>query len=204
MNEVGKRCTPPGIAATLLSVLLFLTHPSFASAAESSTPKTTSILDNLELKLELYRHEKLAEVKLEAAGSPVPFTTDGCSGGLSIGWNYLSKHIEHIKEIHGDLPPWESCCVAHDRAYHTGGPKESNPEESFEARRVADEDLRQCVTETAIDRADELSEQYDLSAKEVERIYAVIGGLMHRAVRLGGVPCSGMPWRWGYGWPECE
>ena len=35
-------------------------------------------------------------------------------------------------------------------------------------------------------------------------VYEVIGDLMYRAVRIGGIPCSGLPWRWGYGWPECD
>ena len=34
-------------------------------------------------------------------------------------------------------------------------------------------------------------------------LYAAIAELMYRAVRIGGIPCSGLPWRWGYGWPEC-
>jgi hypothetical protein len=35
-------------------------------------------------------------------------------------------------------------------------------------------------------------------------IYQGIADLMYRAVRLGGIPCSGLPWRWGYGWPACD
>jgi hypothetical protein len=40
-----------------------------------------------------------------------PFTTDGCSGGMS--WIY--------KKIFRKPPPWEDDCVKHDRAYHAGG-----------------------------------------------------------------------------------
>ena len=171
------------------------------AAPDGSSP---GALESLELKLELYRHEKLATVKANPDNVRDPFTTDGCSGGLSIGWNYLSEAIERIGEIHGSLPPWESCCVTHDRAYHAAGARESNATESFQARREADEQLRECVLETGLSRAPDLSEQYALSPEEVERIYAVIGSLMYRAVRVGGVPCSELPWRWGYGWPECE
>ena len=64
--------------------------------------------------------------------------------------------------------------------------------------------LEACVINTGARRAPELSLQYDLSMEDVEQIYQVIADLMYRAVRIGGVPCSGLPWRWGYGWPSCE
>lgn len=40
-----------------------------------------------------------------------PFTTDGCSGGMSWAWRRLT----------GRPPPWEGACVDHDRVYHRGG-----------------------------------------------------------------------------------
>lgn len=42
---------------------------------------------------------------------PKPFTTDGCSGGMS--WLWLT--------FTGELPPWEHMCVLHDQAYWRGG-----------------------------------------------------------------------------------
>ena len=42
---------------------------------------------------------------------PRPFTTDGCSGGMSVAWLRVS----------GGPPPWEDACVEHDRAYWKGG-----------------------------------------------------------------------------------
>jgi hypothetical protein len=48
------------------------------------------------------------------------------------------------------------------------------------------------------------SADYGLSGQEVETLYAAIAALMYRAVRVGGMLCTGLPWRWGYGWPECE
>lgn len=196
MKKVMKRV----VAFCIVSVLFSLAGKCFGAPTESSE----SVIDSLEWKLELDRHKQLVTIKQQPENSLEPFTTDGCSGGLSIGWHHLSDTIDHIKEIHGDLPPWESCCVTHDRAYHTAGPEESEAEDSFRARRTADEQLRKCVRETGFSRAPELSAEYGLSPEEVQRIYAVIGTLMFRAVRLGGVPCSGLPWRWGYGWPECE
>jgi len=196
MNKTLKQ----GAVGGIVSILLLA-----AGTCPDASQETSALsLDNLELKLELYRHEKLAAVKQQAQEQLAPFASDGCSGGLSIGWNFLADHIDQVQEIHGDLPPWESCCISHDRAYHTAGPKTSGAEDSFAARRAADEQLRQCVLETGIERAPELSAEYGISVEETQRIYTVIGALMYRAVRLGGVPCSGLPWRWGYGWPECQ
>lgn len=39
------------------------------------------------------------------------FKTDGCSGGMSLLWKFLT----------GDGPPWEGCCFSHDEAYWRGG-----------------------------------------------------------------------------------
>ena len=163
-----------------------------------------SMLDDLERSLEMGRHERLVTEKLNPEHQLSAFTTDGCSGGLSVGWNYLAQKIEFLKVVHGDLPPWESCCISHDILYHTAGDRDISAEMSFLARRQADEVLRTCVIDTGLNRAPELSEQYGLSVEEIGQVYRVIGDLMYRAVRIGGVPCSGLPWRWGYGWPECD
>ncbi len=167
-------------------------------------PPAESMIDGLERSLELGRHERFLLEKQNPDNSLAPFTTDGCSGGLSVGWNYLSENIEYLKSVHGDLPPWESCCVSHDQLYHAAGDSGSTAEMSFVARRQADEALRSCVLDVGLSRASELAGQYELSVEEVGQIYQVIGDLMYRAVRIGGVPCSGLPWRWGYGWPQCD
>lgn len=52
-----------------------------------------------------------------------PFTTDGCSGGMTAGWQFIS----HKK------PPWNHLCVEHDRRYWKGGTRIE--------RRKADRDL---------------------------------------------------------------
>jgi len=40
-----------------------------------------------------------------------PFTTDGCSGGMTWLW----------ERLFGPDPPWEGACEAHDRRYWAGG-----------------------------------------------------------------------------------
>jgi hypothetical protein len=37
----------------------------------------------------------------------------------------------------------------------------------------------------------------------VDEAYAAIADAIFAAVRLGGAPCSGLSWRWGYGFPNC-
>jgi len=58
-----------------------------------------------------------------------PFKSDGCSGGLSITWRFITGHA----------PPFESCCCAHDYLYWRGG---TNLE-----RQEADRILRLCVAD---------------------------------------------------------
>jgi hypothetical protein len=174
----------------------------------NSSAKTTGTLelsiDALERQLEMKRHDQLVMLKNDPKSTLAEFTTDGCSGGLSVGWEYLAGKIQHFHAMHGTRPAWESCCVTHDRAYHTGGPRQTTAAESFAARREADLALKTCVLETGMKRIPELSAEYTISAREVETLYRAIAALMYRSVRIGGMPCTGLPWRWGYGWPECE
>ena len=117
-----------------------------------------------------------------------PFTTDGCSGGMSffyreykklkysfnqLKWSFILYDIEMLKEqpkAEDLLLPWHEDCVEHDYAYWSGG--------SAEDRKFADQVLRDKVT---------------------ERGYSFIANCMYYAVRVGGVPWMPLPWRWGFG-----
>jgi len=189
-----------GKSLLLLGLVLFFSGNSSAE----TTGKLESGIDALERQLEMKRHEQLVARKAHPGNVLAEFTTDGCSGGLSVGWEYLAGKIQHFQAMHGTRPAWESCCVTHDRAYHTGGPTGATAAESFEARKAADLALQACVLETGMKRIPELSAEYTISAQEVETLYRAIAALMYRSVRIGGMPCTGLPWRWGYGWPECE
>lgn len=151
-------------------------------------------------RIEMAAHARLAQVRDGA--HLAPFTTDGCSGGLSAIWRAVARQFPGFADVHRDTPPWESCCVTHDRAYHMAGPDPA-PAASFEARLQADRTLRACVQDTAAGRRAELADQYGMTAAQVDNAYAAIAAAMFEAVRLGGAPCSGLPWRWGYGWPDC-
>jgi hypothetical protein len=173
----------------------------------TSTEPVSSILSNadaLESQLEMKLQEKLLTVKSNPGASLSKFTTDGCSGGLSVGWEYLANIIPRFKETHGTVPAWQSCCETHDLAYHRAGSREDTAKSSFEARQKADLELKACVIETGNKRSPELTKEYGIPKTELTHIYNGIANLMYGAVRIGGMPCTDLPWRWGYGWPECR
>ena len=157
--------------------------------------------DQLSRAVEMPSHRWLAEKRATGNG-PNEFTTDGCSGGMSSIWTFFAEQFPVFAEAHGGVPPWETCCVTHDRAYHLAGP-DPTPEASYDARLTADETLRQCVEETASDRDAVLMEEYGMTPTQVRTAYRAISESMFQAVRLGGGPCTGLPWRWGYGYPQC-
>lgn len=164
-------------------------------------PAATSDADTgFALDLERPAHRALERVRADY--DLAPFTTDGCSGGMSATWRVIAQSFPGFDELHGDLPPWEDCCIIHDKAYHDAGP-DPTPEASFAARLAADEALRQCVVDTAHNRATDLAQSYEVSEAFVIEGFTAIGDAMFTAVRAGGVPCSGLPWRWGYGYPLC-
>jgi hypothetical protein len=161
-------------------------------------------MDKLERQLELRYHTQFLAKKNEAGSVLSEFTSDGCSGGLSVGWQYISGKIKKFQSVHGTLPPWEECCVIHDKAYHAGGALQDSSSDSFEKRKQADIALRNCVLDIGTKRSSELTAEYDITETELRYIYEKIADMMYRAVRVGGIPCSTLPWRWGYGWPQCE
>ena len=147
-------------------------------------------------------HAALMGVMVEAGTSPVPFETDGCSGGLSEAWTVVAGRFPDFAEAHRTLPPWEACCVTHDRAYHDAGGA-TDAVASFDARLGADRALETCVVATGASRVDALAGIYDVPADRIEAAYDSVARAMFLAVRVGGAPCSGLPWRWGYGYPDC-
>lgn len=155
-------------------------------------------IDDIDEHLENLSLEKLAYVQSRPENSVAPFTTDGCSGGMSDGWQYLSDLFPSFNNRYGNKPPWESCCITHDRAYWQG-----ETINGYMKRKQADHDLRTCVVETGKSVSEELANKQKVSVEEVERSFEMAAELMYRAVRVGGKPCSRLPWRWGYGWPHC-
>lgn len=153
---------------------------------------------SLDQQLEAHEMARLAEVQANPANHLAEFTTDGCSGGLSAGWVTLSKTIPLFKKKFGEQPPYEFCCVTHDRAYWRGESKNG-----YQHRLDADQTLRQCVLKYGIEHRQEFAHEFNLSEDTIVRNFEIISNLMYYAVRAGGKPCSYLPWRWGYGWPDC-
>lgn len=154
----------------------------------------------MQYRLELPAHEALRDVREAPDAVLSPFETDGCSGGLSDAWRMIADTFPAFAEAHEGEPPWETCCVTHDRAYHTGG-ADPAPEMSFAARLTADTALEACVTSEGNNRAEDGF--YDADAGDVRQVYASVARLMYLSVRVGGGPCTGLPWRWGFGYDQC-
>jgi hypothetical protein len=156
-------------------------------------------LDEAVVALERQQMRWLSEQQNKPGVLIDDFSSDGCSGGMSETWTYLAEISADFAERVGKHPPWENCCVAHDRHYWRG-----ESVNGYEKRLQADEELRQCVRQSALNQNEELSMSLGLSAQEVAEMINLTADLMYTAVRLGGGPCTGLPWRWGHGWPECS
>lgn len=156
----------------------------------------------MRLSIEMAAHRRLVEVMDRTGHAPAAFVTDGCSGGRSMAWDLIADRLPAFAETHEKHPPWEACCVTHDRAYHAAGGARA-AEESYRTRFTADQALRECVLDIGARRTQYLSESYGLTERQIANAYRLIADAMFDAVRLGGGPCSGMPWRWGYGYPGC-
>jgi hypothetical protein len=182
------------LAPALLVLALLSAAPGLAEDEE--------ITGTLSYALEIGAHRWLVEVLSRSGTQRAPFTTDGCSGGMSSLWAFTAEYYPAFAEAHAGRPPWEDCCVTHDRAYHAGG-SQADADASYVARLAADEMLQRCVVATVSERDDVLRDLYGLSQAQVRLVYESIGAAMFSAVRLGGGPCTGLPWRWGYGYPQC-
>lgn len=152
---------------------------------------------------EVWLHRPLIAVMQAPETRLAPFTTDGCSGGMSGIWASVAAIAPEFERQSGARPPWEPCCVTHDRAYHNAGGA-TTAEASAAARLDADRALQACVAGWAARDTSLLIETYGLTEAQLALNYGVLAQAMYQAVRLGGAPCSGLPWRWGYGYPQCS
>ena len=155
-------------------------------------------LDEALVALEREQMKRLARQQNRPGARIDAFRTDGCSGGLSAAWEYLAEISPEFAARAGNLPPWENCCVEHDRHYWRG-----EAENGYEKRKQADAELRQCVILSGYEQQPELSRRLGLSPQEIEDSFNLVAEMMYQAVRLGGGPCTGLAWRWGHGWPNC-
>ncbi len=155
-----------------------------------------TLVDEAIREFEELRMRQLQTV--QGTGNIGPFTTDGCSGNLSSGWKLLADTLPGFAGEFGDTPPWEDCCIAHDKVYWQG-----ISVNGYQLREQADRTLKQCVIDIGTHLNPELTNRYSITDEQVKEAFSTIASLMYRAVRLGGQPCSLLPWRWGYGWDKC-
>lgn len=156
-------------------------------------------IDQIGRDIEQPRFERLARIQNDPQNKLSPFATDGCSGGLSSGWRFLATALPAFKDKFGDKPPYEGCCVEHDRAYWRG-----ETVQGFDKRLQADQTLKQCVATYGKQHKQEFAQEFHLSPEIIMQNFTIISTLMYKAVRVGGIPCSKFSWRWGYGWPPCN
>lgn len=155
--------------------------------------------DWLSSPVKRFEEQRLSQLHAVQSVSEISeFSTDGCSGFQSQSWKFLAEQFPEFKQHFGSQPPWEACCIEHDKIYWFG--KTHN---GYQLRQQADLALKQCVVETGQKLSGELAQKYDIEAESVEKAFSATAEVMYRAVRLGGGPCSMLPWRWGYGWPPC-
>jgi hypothetical protein len=182
------------------SSVLAASLAAFFIAVFSSPSSAQTFLGGI---VELPAHHRLLS---QMQSNPRPLTrfeSDGCSGGMSDGWAFLAANFPAFAKVHGNRPPWERCCLAHDRRYHAGPPRNADARTSLNLRKAADEEARQCIVRTAAEREQALANAYGISRGEVALIYRSIGEVIYRGVRAGGLPCTGLAWRWGFGLPNC-
>jgi len=163
-----------------------------------SMTAATNPLDEAARLIEEANMERLHRQQMRPGVVIDEFNSDGCSGGLSDGWKSLARLWPEMAQALGEQPPWEACCVAHDRAYWRG-----ESIDGFDKRLRADTNLSQCVERSGKQQADAIAQRLGLPREEIEEIFHLTAELMFQAVRLGGGPCTGLEWRWGHGWPPC-
>ncbi|QDY68335.1 hypothetical protein [Qingshengfaniella alkalisoli] len=168
-----------------------------------TSPETGVTIPGNVTGAEIWLHERLMRVVSRYPDGPNAFTTDGCSGGMTEAWKSMSAIAPGFVESYGDRPPWEDCCIAHDHAYHAAGGA-TDALRSTSARLVADEALRACVLDVGKAEQQNWPENAIVPLEQADLAYAALSDAMFHAVRLGGFPCSGLPWRWGYGFPNCD
>ncbi len=129
-----------------------------------------------------------------------PFTSDGCSGNVSAGWKQVIQLLSETSEefsrtyANAESIPFESACIAHDQSYHLGNG-------GYVGRLRADMKLRTDIIEYAITNVSTIKERTGLTTDEqVIFLYEILAEAVYRGVRLGGAPCTGMPYAWGYGY----
>ena len=104
-------------------------------------PSSLSAQNPLEEIVEAIESEQMLRLAAQQSRRDVTidrFKSDGCSGGMSSAWSYLADTVPKFADYAGNEPPWEHCCVAHDRQYWRGV-----SDDGYAVREQSDTQLRQ-------------------------------------------------------------
>jgi hypothetical protein len=165
-------------------------------------PSSLSAQNPLEEIVEVIESQQMLRLAAQQSRHDViinKFKSDGCSGGMSSAWSYLADTVPKFTDYVGNEPPWEHCCVAHDRQYWRGV-----SDDGYAMREQSDTQLRQCVQLIGESHSKQISAELGLAEQDIIELINLTSDLMYQAVRIGGAPCTGLPWRWGHGWPPCS
>jgi hypothetical protein len=129
-----------------------------------------------------------------------PFMSDGCSGNVSSNWRTVVSELSQISDSFannyryvGDVP-FEKACVEHDLTYYTG-------KGGYVGRLQADNKLRSDIIDYGTNNSSTIQSRTGLkSTEEAVFLYEVIAEAVYRGVRVGGAPCTGKSYAWGYGY----
>lgn len=190
-NSLGGLLSAAGILALACSA---------ASAQPAERPRVTVTPEPSWL---VAPYERLVRAYTASGGKLSRFWSDGCSAGISPGWRAAALVNPFLARNATGGPPFEHCCVAHDRAYHGAARDHSNPLASMRARALADDALRRCVRRTGLEVKKSIEKTAGVSANATALSYGLLGEIMQGAVTAAGGPCTGASWRWGNGSVQC-
>ena len=149
---------------------IFLSGSIAGPSAEAQSWLAEGAREIEELRLQQLR-------TVQSSGEIAPFSSDGCSGYQSQNWELLAEALPGFKQRFGDKPPWENCCVAHDKIYWRG-----SVEDGYTKRKQADQTLRQCVADTGSEMAEQLSQKFASPEENVRHAFSMTAELMYKAI----------------------
>jgi hypothetical protein len=142
--------------------------------------------------------ERLEQAKQTATLQP--FVSDGCSANVSKNWQIvvqeISDHSESFASTYNEMQtiPFQPACIKHDRAYHNGVG-------GYIGRLEADNQLRSDIIAYGIANTESIRSRTNLNTdEEAIFLYELMAEAVYRSVRLGGAPCTGEPYAWGFGY----
>lgn len=131
-----------------------------------------------------------------------PFYSDGCSANVSKNWQLaitkISAYSDSFAATYADITsiPFESACIEHDRAYHQGIG-------GYAGRLSADNQLRAAILTYGTTNTTLIQDRTGLkSPAEAIYLYELLAETIYRGVRLGGAPCTGESYAWGFGYGD--